>query len=81
MVSPSRGTAAQITAQEGAGGSKEHLQGNTCGYLFLETLAGSSAPTFSCSFPTSFSSCGTKEKPCTSIRELPAHHQWLSGAS
>lgn len=44
----------------GAGGRRQHLQGSTCGYLFLETLAGSSASTLGCSFPTSFSSCGTE---------------------
>lgn len=37
-----------------------HLQGSTWGCLFLETLAGSSASTLGCSFPTSFSSCRTQ---------------------
>lgn len=78
---PREPTLGHCSTGGGAGGSTEHLQGSTCGYLFLETLAGSSAPTFSCSLPTSFSSCGTKEKPCTGVRGLPAHRQWLSGAS
>lgn len=69
-----------------AGGERrgQHLQGNTWGYLFLDTFSGSSASTFDCSFPTSFSSCRTGEKISTNVplesswsAQLPAHGQWL----
>lgn len=62
-------------------GRRQHLQGSTWGYLFLETFAGSSASTFGCSFPTSFSSCrtGKKRSPNVSLESSCSRLTALSG--